>query len=666
MISNIEFIRKYYILIKINIWKYIKCEVGEIIMPGIWNVNNGYNMNTRKVSSKLTFEVGEKFTGRIVDKGDGKDITIKLSDGWQFIAEVDGKVNLDDIKLVKFQVEGFENGKLKLKIVQGGNSRDNLDDTDENYQDVIEKEGLSKEDVSLLKKMVKHNFPLNKENINKIKTILQFAEKVNSDPEELNAFIEKYIVSKGVEIDSDQGRAMKEVLTKFISEFKNMSEDDILTFLENNIDLTKENIESFKNLFKGDSSIEKILISIKNKLDESDIKLNFKDIQIDNVNKQPEIAEKVQTSTLNNAAVSKAYAENDPSNTKINVLDVLKTLAGENSEGIENIKAQNNTVLDKSIMYKLNDREIANAIKDVIGEKAPDENKPKTQASSLIESLNKTKVEDILSKAQGKEVKLMDAEFKKITEIVQQNKSENIINSNENVKFDELKQSNTNSGVLKNDRPVQENSFVWSKKVDDTKTVINDFTKNFVKSDNNTETIKNEIRSKIDNVRDIVKDLISHTGAHDSVSGKIADLIKENINDIKIFNSISNEYYCVNFDISAQMKEYPCKLIIKDNRKEGKKIDTTNAKMVLSIKTSNLGDVDGYLTMRENKIDVNLKCDDKYTIVLDNHKKELSEGLSTLGLFVSVKVSAKEEPADIVTARSFFNDISISAIDTMV
>ena len=77
-------------------------------MPGIWNINNGYNMNTRKVSSKLTFEVGEKFTGRIVDKGDGKDVTIKLSDGWQFIAELDGKVNLDDIKLVKFQVDGLK------------------------------------------------------------------------------------------------------------------------------------------------------------------------------------------------------------------------------------------------------------------------------------------------------------------------------------------------------------------------------------------------------------------------------------------------------------------------------------------------------------------------------------------------------------------------------
>ena len=156
-------------------------------MPGIWNINNGYNMNTRKVSSKLTFEVGEKFTGRIVDKGDGKDVTIKLSDGWQFIAELDGKVNLDDIKLVKFQVDGFENGKLKLKLVKGDTSNNNVDEGDENFQEVVEKEGLSKEDVELLKKMVKHNFSLSKENINEIKTILQFSEKIQCDPDELDS-----------------------------------------------------------------------------------------------------------------------------------------------------------------------------------------------------------------------------------------------------------------------------------------------------------------------------------------------------------------------------------------------------------------------------------------------------------------------------------------------
>ena len=630
-------------------------------MPGIWNINNGYNMNTRKVSSKLTFEVGERFTGRIIDKGDGKDVTIKLADGWQFIAEVDGKVNLDDIKLVKFQVEGFENGKLKLKVVQDGNSKDDVEDGDENFQEVVEKEGLSKEDVELLKKMVKHNFSLSKENINEIKTLLQFREKINSDSDELNAFIEKYIVSKGVELDSEQGKTMKEILTKFISEFKNMSEDDILTFLENNIDMTKENIESFNKLFKGDSSIEKIILSIKEKLDESDIKLNSKDIVINNINKQESVQEKKDNNIVNNAVFSKVYAEHDPSNNKINVLDILKTLAGENTGETENTKIQNETILDKSILEKLSDKDIANTIKDVVGDKLLEENAPKTQASSLIESLNKSKVEDILSKAEGREVKLTDTEFKKITEIVQDRDNTGKILTKEAVQTNSLKTDTHTSSWT-----IGENSFAVPKKAENNKSFINNFTSNISRSENEVDGIKNEIKSKIDNVKDIVKDLLSHTSAQNSVSGKITNLIKENINDIKVFNSMSNEYYCLNFDISSQMNKYPCKLIIKDNRKEGKKIDTTNAKMVLSIKTANLGEIDGYLTMRENKIDVNLKCDDKYTIVLDNHKKELTDGLATLGLYVNVKVDAKDHPADIVSVRGFFNDVTISAIDTKV
>lgn len=631
-------------------------------MPGIWNVNNGYNMNTRKVSSKLTFEVGEKFTGRIVDKGDGKDVTIKLADGWQFIAEVDGKVNLDDLKLVKFQVDGFENGKLKLKIVQGGNSRDDVEDGDENYQDVVDKEGLSKEDINLLKKMVRHNFSLTKKNINELKIILQFAEKVNSDSEELNAFIEKYIASKGVEIDSEQGKAMKEMLIKFISEFKNMSEDDILTFLENNIDFTKDNIESFNKLFKGDSSIEKILASIKEKLDESDIKVDVKDVLFNDINKQDEAEEKPDTNMFNKAAFSKVYAENDPSNNKIDVLNILKTLAGDNADEVESSKVVKESILDKSLMEKLNNSDIADAIKSVVGEKISEDNSPKTQASSLIESLNKARVEEILSKAEGKEVKLTDTEYKKAVEIVQ-NKSDKPISEP-----DSVKPQNADTAALKSDRilSTQENSVFIPKKIENSKVFTNNFIDKGIMSENKVEGIKSEIKSKIDNVRDIVKELLTHTTAQDSVSGKVADLIKENINDIKVFNSMSNEYYCLNFDISAQMNKYPCKLIIKDNRKDGKKIDTTNAKMILSIKTSNLGDIDGYLTMRENKMDVNLKCDDKYTIVLDNHKRELTEGLSTLGLFVNVKVAAKEQPADIVSARDFFNDVTISAIDTMV
>ena len=57
-------------------------------MPAIWNVNNGYGINNKKVSSKLTFEVGEKFAGRISSSSDDNEVTVKLTDGWEFSAKL--------------------------------------------------------------------------------------------------------------------------------------------------------------------------------------------------------------------------------------------------------------------------------------------------------------------------------------------------------------------------------------------------------------------------------------------------------------------------------------------------------------------------------------------------------------------------------------------------
>lgn len=635
-------------------------------MPGIWNINNGYNVNTKKVSSKLTFEVGERFTGRVVEKGDGKDVTIKLADGWQFIAELDGNVNLDDIKLVKFQVEGFQNGKLNLKLVDGTTEDETIGD--ENFQEVIEKEGLSKEDIDILKKMVKHSISLTRDNINQIKGLFQFNDKMSVNPREINAFIQTYLQSKDIPIDSEQGQAIKEMLTKFFSEFKNMTQEDILAFVENNLDFSEENISSFNKLFKGGESIEQILIKMRDSLNELDIENSMSKDKLENiidsklVNKEASILKNNIDNTT--ALASKVYNENDPLSKKINVLDVLKTLArSEDSEldivqknaGKENNQVQNEkTNLPASLTEKLENKEIVKLIKDTMGNSLTNTDSAKTQAERLIESTNKTKLEGLLSNIEGKEVKLTDQEFKAFKEVFNNKVAEKPV-VQENVVNDKnvIQPKDVSSNVIKEANVSKE-----------TLGKIN--FESFIKGDlEPAEAIKADMRNKIDNVRDIVKSLISQTELKD-VSDKVMNLIKSNINDFKVFNSISNEYYYLNIPIKAENTEYPCQLIIKDNRKDGKKIDSTNAKMVVSVKTLNLGDVDGYLTMKENRIDVNLKCDSNFTSVLNNNKSKLVNGLASLGLFVNVTVSAKEKPVDIVSCRNFFNDLTISTIDIKV
>ena len=97
-----------------------------------------------------------------------------------------------------------------------------------------------------------------------------------SNPKEIDAFIETYLQSKDIPANSEQGQAVKELLTKFLGEFKNMTPEDILAFVENKLDFSEENINSFNKLFKGGSSIEQILTKISDSLNSLEVSDNLR------------------------------------------------------------------------------------------------------------------------------------------------------------------------------------------------------------------------------------------------------------------------------------------------------------------------------------------------------------------------------------------------------
>lgn len=604
-------------------------------MPGIWNVGNGYNLNSKKVSRKLSFESGEQFTGRVVSKGDGKDVTIKLADGWQFIAELDGNVNIEDLKLVKFEVEGFENGKLKLKLVSEGSVKKN-DISDENFEEVIEKEGLSKEDVEILKQMVKHRIPLNKENIAQAKGLIQLSQKMSMSDSFAKEFIENYIINKGLDLNSDEANFIREQLGKFIEAFKGMTSEEILTFIENNIEFSEENITSFNNIIKGDSSIEEIIMNIGKKLDIKNVYesiINSKDTINIISNENNTTIENGNIIKDNSSSVTKVYVNNNETTPKnLNMMDLLKTIAinSNNEEGSINIGQNSSTLLNK-----LNDFEVLTLFKDAEYDSSEVTN-TLSKDVSLVQAANKAEFERILSQVESREIKLSDEQFKRINNLFENNIREELgikqINVNENFE-------SRNSKIINN---------------------------TLRSTLDNKDIVKVDIKGKIDNVKEMVKNLIAASSLKEEGLDKVMNLIKQNMSNFKIFNSISDEYYYLNIPVTIQNKDYPCKLIIKDNRKDGKKIDTTNAKMVLSVKTINMGEVDAYLTLKDHKIDVNLKCDNNFTSILNKNTVKLSDGLRTLGLFVNITVSTKEKPVDLINCREFFNDKSISTIDIKV
>lgn len=622
-------------------------------MPAIWNVNNSYNVNNKKYSSKSTFEVGEKFSGKIISKGEGNEATVKLADGWQFSATIDGSIESEENVPLQLQVEGYEDGKLKLKIVKKEADSNNL--ANDSLSEVIDKEGLGKEDVDILKKMMKHNIPLTRENITFVKSLLQFNTKINMDNNEIDNFILKYIDSKGISGESEQGKQIINTLKEFFVNFKNMKPEEILFFLENNIELTSENIESYNKLFSSNgNTVKEFFDNIKN--DFAGIEVEMKELE-DNIsnskvgekhldNSIKALGEEINKDKLGyNSLVSKLYDSNDMSKSKVSMLAVLKSMTGGDDnllrEPIKDILIgkkeqfttnEYNTALGK--INNLSDEDFINIVKDVLGK------------SGEIKEISKDTVNIILRSFFGKDIEVGEVELRKIQDVIE-------------YKFQELELNNEG---------VNEEKLIGNNIANKTITTLEQevITGGHKKILSANELIKNDINKKIDGIKDIIKELLVASKGEGEGADKVIQLLKNSISEFKLFNTISNEYYYLDVPINREMTEYPCKLIIKDNRKDGKKIDRTDVKIVVTVKTVNLGVVDGFLSVKDKGLDVELKCDKNYMKVLELSKSKLSNDLQKLGFNINIKVSMREEDITLASCREFFNDKAVSGIDIKV
>lgn len=88
--------------------------------------------------------------------------------------------------------------------------------------------------------------------------------------------------------------------------------------------------------------------------------------------------------------------------------------------------------------------------------------------------------------------------------------------------------------------------------------------------------------------------------------------------------------------------------------------------MVITIDTKTLGIVDGYMKVLDKKIDIDLKCEEKFVKIIDIAKTKLVNNIKDLGFLVEVKVSKKEEEVSLTTCREFFSSASGISIDRRV
>lgn len=556
-----------------------------IKLAGIWNVNSVYNMNSKQISAKLSFEIGEKFSARVLNlnKYTG-EILLKLLDGWKFSAQIDNPESIVENKLIRLQVEGFENDKLKLKIVTAEEKGQNQ--SKDSIRLFIKENSLNlnSEDYDIIEKMVKSEIPLTKENISNIKTTIDFINKIKENSAEEDTFIKNYLLSKNVDPGSQKGNFIKDTLKNFFSELKNISKEDLFILLENNIELNEDNIKSFNKVFKHEGTIYNEVKYLGDILKADE--LTYKSIENTENAKESGIYKKQQDNIVGN----------------LNTDGKVTYVNGEKT----------NTDLKSSIMRENIDKpsEFSEEIKSINGE-----DKSQTKNNQSLD-INK------------------NISPKDIQEEVIKGKLDNILNYFE-------KGKGTTSRTSKDLNVIAGNM------------------------DEMVNHIKEQINMKTDEMKDIIRTFLEQNNdSENKFSKNIISQLNSSVNDFKLFNTISNSYYYMDLPINLNDMDYQCKLMIKDDRKKGKKIDATNVKIITSISTENMGIVDAYLTVNNINMNIDIKCNKEWVSLMKQGYETILESLSNIGYNIDIEFHEKKEEMTISTCREFFDDNDIGMLNT--
>ena len=593
-------------------------------MNGGRKINNisaftyGKYMRTEKITFKGSSELklGDTLKGVVIKQdSEGNNVTIKLTNGMEIDAELQGEVDLKG-GILNFEVIDLKDNTLFLKLAsnnkevikeQGGN--EGIDE----IMNFILKEGLKKEDYNMLKAMVKYNIPLTRENITTVKSVLEFSGKMNNNPEEIKSFINTYLNSRDIVVNSREGLQIAQKIYEFFKAFSQADLQEVLLFLENNIEFTKENLDSFNKLFNSENTMEKV---------------------IDAVNEE----------------IGKAIAIEDELLSENTVEQSLKQITLKN--GDEYTGKGQGTEVGKTIMATL------------------------VKESSKSQSINDNIVRDII-----KNHSITDDDAKEIIKLMRNDS--NYVMSKETLKENILK--HTGREVVLNDVKAKSLEAIINKEV------IKDKDINFIKSlFNNIESKQisvakelesNEIRENIFNIsknlaknvteksegaKEVIRNIISNLKEGNGNSAQILNIMKSSINDLKLFNKINDQYYCLDVPVNFKENEYPCKLIIKDDRKDGKVIDSTNFKVAVSVKTKKLGTVDAFLNVRNRNIDIQLKCNKNVMNLFVISKNKLKDIVESSGFSTKIEVIERTEELQLLSCREFFNDNNIAVVDITV
>ena len=181
-----------------------------------------------------------------------------------------------------------------------------------------------------------------------------------------------------------------------------------------------------------------------------------------------------------------------------------------------------------------------------------------------------------------------------------------------------------------------------------------------------SEMVRSEIDSKVEQMKEIISELLKNSdNKQNLLEGALKDLPTQ-MNEFKVFNSLSSNYYYMALPINMADKNYDLKMIIKDDRKSGKQIDSKDIKLVTSVNTVNMDTVDAYISVKDNLMKIDIKADGKWISGLKRDGSNLKTMIETMGYNVKLDFGIRERPADIVSCRGFFDDNTLGRINVVV
>ena len=592
----------------------------------------GKYIRTQKIGFKgnYDFKQGDTLKGIVVKHdAESNEVTIKLTNGMEIEAEIQGDVELKG-GILKFEVTEFKDNTLFLKlsdnkadVIQGEASKKITDE----IMNFIIKEGLKKEDYNMLKAMVKYNIPLTRENITTVKSVLEFSGKMNNNPEKIKSFINTYLNSRDIVVNSREGLQIAQKLYEFFKAFSKADLQEVLLFLENNIEFTKENLDSFNKLFNSENTMEKVIDAVNEEIGKA--------IAIEE--------ELLSENTVEQSLKQITLKNGDEYTGKGKGTEVGKTImATLVKESSKSHSINDNIVKESSKSHSINDNIVKNIIKNhsITDDDAKEIIKLMKNDSNYV--MSKETLKENILKHTGREVVLNDVEAKSLEAIINKevikDKDINFIKSLFN--NIESKQISVAKELESND--IRENIF--------------NISKNLAKN----------VTEKSEGAKEVIRNIISSLKESNGNSTQILNIMKSSINDLKLFNKINDQYYCLDIPVNFKENEYPCKLIIKDDRKNGKVIDSTNFKVAVSVKTVKLGTVDALLDVKNRNIDIQLKCDKSVMNLFVISKNKLKDIVESSGFSAKIEVIEKTEELKLLSCREFFNDNNIAVVDITV